>query len=74
MEYKSDKVRVSEKYLIVHFTAAQGTSIRHATVKIPLEELVKSASVAEALDRATRRMLLEYWSGMPLDDEPLFDV
>lgn len=72
MEFKSDMVRCTEKYLVVHFTARQGTAIRHATVKVPWETLVLSASVTESMDRAARRALIEHWSGVEIPDEPLF--
>lgn len=73
MEYKSDMVRTTEKYLVVHFTEKTGTTVRHSTVKINLKSLVLSASVVQALDRATRRTLIEHWSGVTLDDDPLFE-
>lgn len=73
-EYKSGSVRTTEKYLVVHFTEQRGTTHRHSTVKVPLESLVMSASVVASLDRATRRALIEHWSGVSMpDDEPLFE-
>lgn len=73
-EYRSDQVRTTDRFLVVHFTEKVGTTIRHSTVKVPLETLVISASVLAALDRATRRVLIEHWSGVALpSDEPLFE-
>lgn len=72
MEYKSDQVRVTDKYLVVHFTGRYGTAIRHSCVKVPLMELALSASVCDGLERATRRALIEHWSGESIPDTPLF--
>lgn len=73
MQYESEMVRTTEKYLVIHFTERVGTTIRHSTVKVPLETLVVSASVLDSLDRATRRVLVEHWSGVSIDDVPLFE-
>lgn len=73
MEYVTEMVRTTEKYLVVHFTETRGTTIRHSTVKVPLESLVLSASVMQGLDRATRRALIEHWSGIEFGDTPLFE-
>lgn len=72
-EYKSGSIRTTEKYLVVHFQERVGTTHRHSTVKVPLESLVMSASVVQSLDRATRRALIEHWSGVTLEDDPLFE-
>lgn len=73
-EYRTDKVRTTEKFLVVHFTENRGTTIRHSTVKVPLETLVLSASVVQSLDRATRRALIEHWSGVDFpENDPLFE-
>jgi hypothetical protein len=73
-EYKSGMVRTTDRFLIVHFTERVGTTHRHSTVKVPLESLVLSASVVQALDRATRRALIEHWSGVDFPtDDPLFE-
>lgn len=72
-EYRTEMVRTTEKYLVVHFSESKGTTIRHSTVKVPLESLVLSASVVQALDRATRRTLIEHWSGVTINQEPLFE-
>lgn len=71
-EYRSNQIRVTDKYLVVHFTERAGTTIRHSTVKVPMRELILSAAVIDGLDRASRRVLVEHWSGMPIPDEPLF--
>lgn len=73
MEYESGQVRTTEKFLHVHFTETRGTTIRHSTVRVPLESLVLSASVVAAMDRATRRALIEHWSGLEFGDTPLFE-
>lgn len=73
MEYVTDTVRTTDKYLLVHFTEQRGQTIRHSTVKVPLETLVLSASVVAAMDRATRRALIEHWSGLEFGDSPLFE-
>jgi hypothetical protein len=72
-EYKSEMVRTTEQYLAVHFTERKGTTHRHSVVKVPLSTLVLSASVVQALDRATRRALVEHWSGVEIGDQPLFE-
>lgn len=72
-EYKSGSIRTTENYLVVHFTEQHGTVHRHSTVKVPIESLIMSASVLAALERATRRALIEHWSGVEIGDEPLFD-
>lgn len=71
-EFKAFGARTTDKYLVLHFNGRAGTVIRHDTVRIPLEDLVLSAQVTEALDRAARRALIEYWSGVDIPEEPLF--
>lgn len=73
MDYKAHGWRTTDKYLVLHFTQRVGTTIRHATVKANLQDLVLSADVCNGLDRATRRNLVEHWSGVDIPkDEPLF--
>lgn len=72
MEYKSSQVRATDKYLVVHFQQRVGQTVRHSTVKVPLDELAMSASVCDGLERASRRLLIEHWSGLEIPEEPLF--
>lgn len=72
IQYKTEMSRCTETQLVLHFTQEQGTSVRHATVSIPLRSLVLSASFNAALERAARRALIEQWSDELIDDVPLF--
>ncbi len=64
--------RVTEKYLVVGFVTGQGTTVRFAEVRVPLEELAASESLADGLDRWVRRTLVEKWSGLKIAEDPLF--
>lgn len=72
IEYKTEMARCTESNLVLHFTQRQGATIRHATVSIPLKALINSASVTSGLERAARRQLMEHWSGLDIDEAPLF--
>lgn len=72
MDYRTDKFRVEGASLVVHFTGSVGTATRHCTVRVPLQDMALSASFRDGLDRAARRALVEYWSGVEIPDEPMF--
>lgn len=61
---------VTSAYVQVHFNVGNGSWMRHQHVKIPLSEFLTD-EVTQALDRYTRRRLIEIWSGQPIPD--LFD-
>lgn len=70
--HEAEGFRVTKKYLIVGFIKGQGTTVRFAEVRIPLEDLALSESLSDGIDNATRRLLIEKWSGLALAEEPLF--
>lgn len=70
--HESEGFRVVGSDLVIGFIKGQGTTVRFAEVKIPLRDLLQSERFKDAAEREVRRILVEKWSGLPIDDDPLF--
>lgn len=70
LSHKYQGMTLTDKYLTVHFATTIGGQVkRHGQVKIPISECT-SEVIANAMDRATRRRLVQIWSDTPIDFPP----
>lgn len=63
------KMKISYQGLIVtttavevHFAVGNGVWLRHAKVRVPMEEMLTD-EFTQALDKHVRRRMIEIWSG-----------
>lgn len=70
ISHKYQGLTLTDRYLTVHFATTIGGSVkRHGQVRIPVEDCTNEV-LAQAMDRAARRRLLEIWSEEPMDPLP----
>lgn len=70
MKIELQGLAATERYITAHVTVYVGNTMRFSQVRIPTHMLLHE-DIAEAMDTAVRRRLIEAWSEVDLAD-PLF--